>query len=364
MPSLARLLRLLLLGLRTLRLATNHPRMSHLPHQGRPLLGRHSRVAPLLLLLARLWGWWLELRASLLLKLYLARQLGLGSSLRHLLLDVGSSGSLRLGLRSHTRGPDHPSPRVTHTHLGLRLRWRVVRMLGHHACRLSLEDLDLGHFPLGFCHPLDLHGDLHRSWRRARRRLLLLLLGRLRHWGLDGGRLLLGRCGWAKPWLALGLGVRGGVTGCVGWKAVGVLELLGRRWLPLDLGHHGLLLLRRAHHPPSRHLLEMVVQVVLRDPALLHNLLLELRWLLLLWRRGYTHTTNPWLRHGGHVGLGWRLGCGGLGAARRGRAGGGGAIVARRRQPPASCSTPCRHCGPLHAGHAPAQHLSLLQPVL
>jgi len=137
--------------------------------------------------------------------------------------------------------------------------------------------------------------------------------------------------------------------------------------LVLHLGVHLLLMLGRTHHAPwpssststsPWHLLELGVEVVLRrHPTRRLRLWLRLRLrlrlhllllLLLLWM----------LWRGLRGGLGRR----GLGATGRGRAGGSDAVAARRRK--TADRPPHGLAHPLHAGHATAQHLRLLQAVL
>ena len=125
-----------------------------------------------------------------------------------------------LGLGGQALGTYHTHcPGVSHAHLPLGLL--VVGVLGHHTCSLGRLPLQC-HLPLGVCHLLDLHGDLHGCRRWAG--LGLLLLGLPRHGDLAWGGLLLGglglllrRGGRAQPRLALGLGVeRRGPWGSVG----------------------------------------------------------------------------------------------------------------------------------------------------
>lgn len=116
-----------------------------------------------------------------------------------------------------------------------------------------------------------------------KRRLALGLVGRLLAPNISSHdratRLLLGRCCRTKNRFSLGLMDWGGAWGSAGiWRQiVGVLlELLGvgpcscsTLLLLLDLRVHLLLMLGRAHHPPSPaasapHLLELVMKVVLR----------------------------------------------------------------------------------------------------
>lgn len=156
--------------LRLLLLRRHHAWMSH---HGLSLLGWHSLASPLLLgvlkrgtnpLLLHLWR---QLTLGIRLLLH-----GAGARAHHhtwrtllllllLLLHVSPGSSLSLGRQP--LGPHHAHPRVGHAHLALGLL--VVRVRRHHASCLRRLPLQ-GHLPLGVCHLLNLHGDLHSCWRR------------------------------------------------------------------------------------------------------------------------------------------------------------------------------------------------------
>lgn len=298
-------LSLLVLLLLLLLLSCHHGWMAQLVHHSLSLLRRHALARPLLLLLLRVLKWSTH---PLLLKLYLRGQLALRqvtllrgllhgpTSTNHhpwrstlLLIHVcPSSCHCCLGLWWHTLGANHPySPWVPHAHL-LTLTLLMVRVRRHQA-RSCLGCLSQSQLPLSVGYLLDLHGNFYCCRWRARRRLLLLLLkGRLAL-GLAGWLLapnisrhdsatrlllllLLGRCCRAKDRFALGLMEWGGARGSAGiWgQIVGMLlELLrvgpcSTLLLLLDLRKHLLLMLGRAHYPPSPasstwHLLELMV---------------------------------------------------------------------------------------------------------
>lgn len=262
-----------------------------------------------------------------------------------LLLHVGPGccySRCPLGLRWHPLGPHHPHLSwVPHAHL-LTLGLLVVRVWRHHACSclgcLSLQ----GHLPLGIGDLLDLHGNLYSRWRRARLGRLLLLTRRLtlpgvwRLWASNTSghnatsSLLLGWCCRAQARFSLRLVEWGGAGRpvCVGRQAVGMLL----RWQPsstlllLNRREQLLLVLGGVHHPSwptchSRHLLELVVEVVLGGHATLWG---HSAGLLLAAGPG-AHALLGARRHHLSRGLGRR----GLGAAGRGRAGGCDAVAAR-----------------------------------
>lgn len=271
---------------------------------------------------------------------------------------------------------------MSHAHL-LTLTLLMVRVRRYHACScLSLQS----HLPLSIGYLLDLHSNFYCCGWRARRGLLLLLwYGRLALGLTDGllasnssshangSRLMLGRCCGAKDWFALGLMDRGGSWGPVGiYRQIGgvLLELLrigscSTLLLQLDLRKHLLLMLGRAHYPPSptsstHHLLKLMVKGVLRRHATLWR---HPTWLLLLLDSRYR--THSLLRDWSHS-LSRGLRCWGLGSTGCWGAWCRGAIVpwggksySRSSWWPSSWLP---HS--LHARHPPPQHLGLLKSVL
>lgn len=260
-----------------------------------------------------------------------------------------SSGSCHscLALWWHTLGSNHTyCPWVSHAHL-LTLTLLMVRVGRHHACsclcRLSLKS----HLSLSIGYLLDLHGNFYCCRWRARGGVLLLLWNGRLALGLTGRlwapnttrhdsatRLLLGRCCRAKDRFALGLMDLGGAWGSAGiWRQIVwvLLELLrvgpcSTLLLLLDLRKHLLLMLGRAHYPPSPtsptcHLLELVVKGVLRRHATLCG---HPTGLLLLLDSG--SRAQSLLRDWRH-GLSWGLRCWGLGSTRCWSTGRCGTIV-------------------------------------